>query len=291
MPTLKGLRAFEEVYLSESYTSAAKALNVQQPAISYQIKRLEEDLGIALFEKTRGRLVPTLQAHELFETISRAFGSIRKTAERLRYADQSPTLSIATYPGIGTYWLSPRLPHLSERLGLRTKVVTMVKDEDLLREDVDCWIAFGSGDWPGFDAKLLIQEEVGPVASPIVAEQIRESGDGTLPDHIAIIEQEDPEHRWLNWDAWLERTDSDWQPSGKRIVVNDHGLALHLALTGAGIALGWVGIIEDLIKGQSLVQLSPDLVTSQSGYWLLGPSGFLGTEDGQRIYETLASSA
>ncbi|WP_120500085.1 LysR family transcriptional regulator [Roseovarius sp. EL26] len=286
-PTLKGLRAFEEVYLCGSYTKAAKALNVQQPAISYQIKRLEEDLETTLFEKAQGRLAPTLHAHELYDTVSRAFGSIRKTADKLRQADKLPTISIATYPGIGTYWLSPRLPNLSENLGVRTKVVTLVKNDDLLREEVDCWIVFGKGVWPGFDAKLLIQEEVCPVASPVVAQQISAAGGNIVPEGIALIEQEDPENRWLSWDAWQDQAQGNWQLPDKRIVVNDHGLALHLALTGAGLALGWVGIIQDLIKGQSLVQLSPDLVTSKSGYWLLGPRGFFETVEGQRIFDVL----
>lgn len=287
LPTLKGLRAFEEVFRRGSFTAAARALNVQQPAISYQIKRLEEDLGVALFEKERGRLVPTPQANELFETLSRAFDSIRQTSNDLRQSTNPPSFTIATYPGIGTYWLSPRLPALSEALGLRTKLTTLKKDADLWREDANCRIVFGHGNWPGYDARLLIREEVCPVAAPRVVERIQSSKAKTWYAGLPVIELEDPDARWLSWEAWFGQTDAPLPPATQRIVVNDHGLALHMALTGNGIALAWLGVVDELLTGKSLVRLSSELLTSEAGYWLVGPVGFFDTRQGQLVLENL----
>lgn len=287
LPTLKGLRAFEEVFRRGSFTAAAKALNVQQPAISYQIKRLEEDLGVALFEKELGRLVPTRQANDLFETLNRAFDSIRQAANDLRQSTRPPSFTIATYPGIGTYWLSPRLPLLSEALGLRTKLTTLKKDADLWREEADCWIIFGHGSWPGRDARLLIREEVSPVAAPRVVERINSSRARGWSAGIPVIELEDPDARWLNWESWFGRADSPLPPADQRIVVNDHGLALHMALTGNGIALAWLGVVDELLAGKSLVRLSSEALTSQAGYWLVGPVGFFDTHRGALVLESL----
>ncbi len=290
LPTLKGLRAFEEAYRQRSFTAAAASLNVQQPAISYQIKRLEEDLGVPLFLKHNGRLKPTSQAHELFETLSRAFGAIRQTSNQLRGQRPSASFTIATYPGIGTYWLSNRLPFLSEILGLSTKLVTLKRDADLWQEEAECRIAFGRGDWPGRDARLLIPEEVCPVAAPELAAQILNSSIHLGTESAKIIEQEDPENRWLGWDDWLQRQDLELHPPSKRIVVNDHGLAMHMTLAGSGVALAWLGVVDDLLSGGSLIRLSDRTLTSDAGYWLVGEVGFFDTKRGKAVLECLMPS-
>ncbi|WP_052248810.1 LysR family transcriptional regulator [Leisingera sp. ANG-Vp] len=287
LPPLKALRAFEEAFARRSYTAAAKALNVQQPAVSYQIKRLEEDLGTALFTKERGRLEPTAAANELFDTLSQSFDAIRRTSDRLRQTASASPVTIATYPGIGAYWLSSRLPELSGALGVPARVVTLVKDADLLREDADCRIIFGKGDWPGQDARLLFREQVCAVAAPAQAERVRRAPQGEFPADLPVIEQEDPEHRWIGWDDWLRQTESGLALPAGRTAVNDHGLALHMALSGAGIALAWLGVVEDLLAGGSLVRLSEDTAVSEAGYWLTGRPGFFETRRGRTILKVL----
>ncbi|CAD0187270.1 Gcv operon activator [Ruegeria sp. THAF57] len=286
-PTLKGLRAFEEVYILGNFTRAADALNVQQPAISYQIKQLERDLGTPLFVRRKGELVPTPHAHELFHTVSRAFDGIRETAARIRSADQKQVWTIATYAGVGTHWVSPRLAELSRRLSVRAKLITLISDADLFREKANCWIAFGDGNWPGFEARLLIRECVFPVSSPSVARRIRKYKSRVDTSGIPLIEQEDPENRWLDWQAWSNSSSENWGLTDNRVIVNDHGMALHLALAGSGIALGWSGVIQDHLSAGSLVQLSEFEATSSNGYWLLGREGFFDTEEGRLVFDTL----
>lgn len=287
LPTLKGLRAFEEAFLRGSYTAAAKKLNVQQPAISYQIKRLEEDLGVALFLKEQGRLVPTPAANELYETLSHAFDSIRTTSNRLRRSASGSAFTIATYPGIGTYWLSPRLSRLSRDLSVPVKVVTLVKDADIHKEHADCMILFGNGQWPGLDARLLMSDEVCPVAAPDMVEKYQAALANPEGSEMTIIEQDDPEARWIGWEGWLEQTGEKDIPSAKRMTVNDHGLALHLALTGAGATLAWAGVVEDLLAGGSLVPLSDKIATSEAGYWLVARPEFFETRRGRAMLKAL----
>ena len=59
LPSLNGLRAFEAAARHLSFTNAANELNVTQTAISHQIRRLEEELGLRLFVRQNRALTLT----------------------------------------------------------------------------------------------------------------------------------------------------------------------------------------------------------------------------------------
>ncbi|MCQ2385589.1 MAG: LysR family transcriptional regulator, partial [Clostridia bacterium] len=56
-----------QVYEKGSYVKAAETLHITQPAISHQIKVLEEELGVKLFERVDGRLVLTGQGEQVMK--------------------------------------------------------------------------------------------------------------------------------------------------------------------------------------------------------------------------------
>jgi len=71
--TLQQLRLFDAVARHGSYTRAAEAIHLTQPAVSIQIKRLEETLGVALFEQMGKRIYLTAASRELYATCREVF--------------------------------------------------------------------------------------------------------------------------------------------------------------------------------------------------------------------------
>lgn len=71
--TLQQLRLFEAVAHHGSYTRAAEAIHLTQPAISIQIKRLEEGLGVSLFEQMGKKIYLTAAGKELYATCQDVF--------------------------------------------------------------------------------------------------------------------------------------------------------------------------------------------------------------------------
>lgn len=63
--TLQQLRLFESVARNSSFTRAAEELHLTQPAVSIQIKRLEEQVGMPLFEQVGKKIFPTAVGEEL----------------------------------------------------------------------------------------------------------------------------------------------------------------------------------------------------------------------------------
>jgi len=110
LPPLNALRAFEAGARHLSFTKAAAELNVTQAAVSHQVKALEEHLGYPLFKRMTRKLGLTEQGRMLFPVVSEAFMRIAETADDLRSAGDSRTLTISVTPAFGAKWLVYRLP-------------------------------------------------------------------------------------------------------------------------------------------------------------------------------------
>lgn len=111
------LEAFRAVIETGSMSAAATVLAKSQPAISNLITRLEDELGVALFERGKGRLQVTPEALLFYEEARRTLGVLERTravARDLRSL-RSGTLSLASQPGLATYMLPPIIARLLAR--------------------------------------------------------------------------------------------------------------------------------------------------------------------------------
>ena len=83
LPPLNALKAFEAAARHESFTRAAEELCVTQGAVSHQVKALEAELGLKLFNRERQRLVITEAGREYLAVLRDAFDRIALGTERL----------------------------------------------------------------------------------------------------------------------------------------------------------------------------------------------------------------
>src|SRR5580693_274784 len=94
LPSLNGLRAFEAAARHLSFTRAALELSVTQTAISHQIRRLEEELGVRLFVRQNRALQLTPEAREYLPGIRAAFNDLRLATERLLHKENDRVLTV-----------------------------------------------------------------------------------------------------------------------------------------------------------------------------------------------------
>src|SRR3979411_1772649 len=95
LPSLNGLRAFEAAARHLSFTVAASELNVTQTAISHQIRRLEEELGIRLFIRQNRALALTPEARDYLPGVHAAFNDLRLATERPVRRGKDPRLTLS----------------------------------------------------------------------------------------------------------------------------------------------------------------------------------------------------
>jgi DNA-binding transcriptional LysR family regulator len=115
-PTLLGLQAFRQTILSGSVTGAAAALGRTQPAISRLLKDLETDVGFALFDRVKGRLVATTEGRLFFEELQRSFMGFERisaVAAEIRQGRRG-TLRVAALPSAAASFLPRALAEFTQ---------------------------------------------------------------------------------------------------------------------------------------------------------------------------------
>jgi LysR family transcriptional regulator, glycine cleavage system transcriptional activator len=105
LPPLNALKAFEAAARHESFTRAAEELFVTQGAVSHQVKALEEELGVKLFNRERQRLVITEAGRQYLTTLRDAFDRIALGIQRLLQRQTSGALTVSTSPDFAAKWL------------------------------------------------------------------------------------------------------------------------------------------------------------------------------------------
>ncbi|HEY7141318.1 MAG TPA: LysR substrate-binding domain-containing protein [Methylomirabilota bacterium] len=270
LPRLSALLMFESAARHRSFTQAARELQVTQAAVSQQVRALERELGIALFERLHRGLELTSEGRRLHRAVSMGFEHVAVTTEELRATVQSARVAIGATFAVATFWLVPRLPRfraLYPHIDLH--VAATDRGFDKIAHQVDAGIAYGMGHWPGFRSTLLRQGEVFPVCSP---EYLR----GRPP--LAGVEQlcretllsiDDDRPGLMDWPLWFAEQGIKGYSSSRNLKINSHPLLMQAACEGQGIALGWALLCDDLLRKGRLVRPLAASVRTPRAFYLV----------------------
>src|SRR6202166_2042736 len=270
LPSLNGLRAFEAAARHLSFTQAAAELNVTQTAISHQIRRLEEELGIRLFVRQNRALALTPKARDYLPGVRAAFNDLRLATDRLLREDDDNVLMISTLASLAAKWLLPRLTAFQEaHPGIDVRITTSTGLVDFRSGDVDAAIRYGRGHWPGLRAEWLMADEVFPVCSPaLLAGKRPLQRPEDLRDHVLLHNTNNGD----DWRLWLTASgppaDISKQPG---ITLDLILMAVQAAIDGIGIAMGRTTYVQDDIAKGRLVVPFEIALPADAGFYLVSP--------------------
>ena len=265
LPPLPAIRAFEAAARLGSFTRAADELHMTQAAVSYQIKQLEQRLGLGLFHRQPRQVVLTPTGQRLAPAVLDAFKQLR-TAFAQAIERVETELAITALPTIASAWLVPRLgafqlahPRLAVRLDTAVELV------DLNRGEFDVGIRIGAGEWPGLDADFLLPSLFTPLCSPALRERLR------TPADMLALPRFGRERWWRAWFAAAGLADADLTAKpGVELDVEQH--AVTAAIAGHGVALSSPLFFEQDIAAGRLLQPFELVVRDQRDYWLTYPT-------------------
>jgi DNA-binding transcriptional LysR family regulator len=216
---LRQIEVFRAVMTTGSTTEAARLLHVSQPGISRLVRHLETQLGVALFERRSGRLVPTAEARELHEEIEKVYRGVqhvRDVAAHLRFGTKT-TLRVLSSANTALQLVPRSMAALMDEVAAARVLFESLPTREIVKllvtEEADVAISSAPLDHPALDI-----EEIGrwallcalPSGHPLL-QRARPALAEVLAGRLAVYSPEAPQSAII--DHWIE----------------SHGVARHVA--------------------------------------------------------------
>lgn len=268
LPSLNGLKAFEAAARHESFTRAAEELSVTQGAVSHQVKALELELGLKLFNRERQRLVITEAGRGYLEVVRDALDRIAAGTERLQQRERAGVLTISTSPNFAAKWLVHRLSRFAEaHPNIELRVSATMHHVDFAREDIDLAVRHSEGPVGGLHCTRLCNEEHFPVCSPKLLTGRRPL---KVPADLArhtLLHVDDHS----SWTRWLEAAGISSVDATKGPVMNQASMAIDAAIEGQGVAMARTALVARDLIGRRLVQPFGLRQQARGAFWIVCP--------------------
>ncbi|ASM20967.1 MULTISPECIES: LysR family transcriptional regulator [Serratia] len=286
---LGGLRCFEAAARLESFTQAAQGLNLTHGAVSRAVRALEEELGVALFERRHRRVLLTAAGRKLFQATQQAFGILDHTALELRQQALDAPLVLSCEPTLLMRWLIPRLPAFQQAHPDINLQLVAGGGPFSFHDGITAAIRRNDFDWgKEVHSLALFSEKVGPVCQPgaLARMTIAEGSLLSLRPGAKLLHAATRPDAWWHWA----------QQQGMALVGHpeqrfDHFyFSLQAAVAGLGIAMGpWLQVRDDLAAG--LLSAPFGFMPDGSGYYLLSPQPIVPGSALARLAEWLRLTA
>lgn len=268
IPDVAVLQAFECAARYGSFTHAARELNLTQSAVSRQIRTLEEQLGVRLFERVRKRVLLSTAGKATYPEVSALLRQLEEVVLQAKSSAQSArTLTIATLPTFGSRWLMRHLSaFLSVHHDVTVNVVSRSEPFDLAAEGIDLAIHYGEANWPHAICTYLRSEEIVPVASQklLVEWPVHQPSDLLEAPllHLAT--------RPSLWSEWLQAAGGEDVDAFQGNRFDQFNMIIQATMAGMGFALLPLYMIQDeLESGQLAIAINETMQTSKSYYVVL----------------------
>lgn len=272
LPPLQLLAAFEAAARHLSFTQAAAERFITQSAMSRQIRALEEELGVTLFERRHRALALTEDGLRLHAACSAALNTLRVAVRTVREPHERQMLALTTTPGFASLWLIPRLTGFTRaHPGIDLRLDAGLGNRNLASEGFDLAIRYSP--LGGAQGRQLFAETMVPVCSPRLADELglplREPADLARHTLLHLAMDGDSSGMPAEWEPWLNAWGlTDLRPAA-RLSFSSYAEAIAAAAAGQGVALGRRPLVDALLASGQLVTPFDAGIESARAYRLI----------------------
>lgn len=268
------LRAFEAVARLSSFRAAGEELHLTQPAISRQIRSLEDEIGTTLFLRGTRHVELTSDGAALLRAVAPSLDRLDAAVRQIRSQGARRRITVTTFASFASLWLIPRLQEF-QRLhpGVDIRVSAMDELADTDDPEIDFALRYVDASQVPAGAQPMFDEVLTPVVSPALRDAL---GRRWRPADLAgqtLLEEDDhrPSAEYLSWRHWLRlHAPTGLEPRGW-IYLNFTYQQIQAALAGQGVALARVALVHETLARGELVEPfgAEGRIGSPFGYWLL----------------------
>ncbi len=234
IPSTGSLLAFEAAARHGSFSRAAEELNLTEGAISRQISRLEEFLGVTLFARVKNRVHLTAAARLYWEQVAGELARIERDTLSLIGRPEGGVLELAVIPTFTNHWIIPRLPRFHQKHPGITINMTERPEPFLFSDSsFDAAIHYDHPAWTGMMKKLLFAEELVAVCVAGLLPRRRATKLSELA-RLPLLHKRGRSGEWKTW--WDQVSEENVNPmAGPRYDL--FSMVIEAARAGLGIAL------------------------------------------------------
>lgn len=267
LPPLSALRCFEAAARLESFSRAADALHLTHGAVSRAVRLIEDDLGVALFERRSRRVFLTNEGGRLAQAVRDGLGLIASTAKTLRAENRAGPITLSCEPTMLMRWLIPRLPEFEAahpdipvHLVAACGPVTFGSGIDLAIRRSDFALA------SGIQADEIFEERMGPICRPDLLDRFFDWR-GAIPflrSDVRLLHSKSRPEAWVTWNTQAGAL----LPTGPSQMLEHFYLSLQAAAAGLGVAMGSWHMARDEIDS-GVLAAPAGFIADGSRYLLL----------------------
>ena len=267
LPPFGPLIAFDAVARHRSFTRAADELGVTQSAVSHQVRRLEDFLGVKLLNRLNPGVELSDDGARLRGELATLLDGIAGLEPSLRRRPGRQTLRLGAGSSLAAWWLVRRLRAFRALHPDIEIDFVPVESEAVAEPSLDLrilWTTLAESRATSLQASLF-RERVFPVCAPSILPRGRPLSDpAALLDLPLIQKGHAPSGEW-SWGLWFRKLGlRRAEPRG--LVLGDMGLCLTAAVEGAGVAIGRSLLVADAISDGRLVPAlatAPDMLSTK----------------------------
>jgi LysR family transcriptional regulator, glycine cleavage system transcriptional activator len=286
LPSLKFLKTFQIAAKHKSFKAASEELFVTPSAVSHQIKSLEEQLGVALFERGVRSLTLTDAGAHYLEHISDIFSKLESVTEQLQMRYGRTIIRLNVPPFFANELLLPRLASFSQaREETDIRIETTFSAPKTHPAEADLSIVVGTGPWDGLTVHELFAQSFIAACSPsfLLENPIDRFTD--LNGKTLLLHEE----RRDAWERWAQGLQIAPIKPNRLVRLDTMSAVVLAAEQGVGVALVPARLSADRFAAGNLVKLFEAELTTNESYVLLHRPEDRAREDLQELTQWILS--
>ena len=263
LPPFDALVAFHAVAETASMTEAGEQLGITQSAVSHRIRRLEEFVGVTLFERKTTGLVLTLAGESLFKGVGDILDASRGLRAKCLQAAAPNMLRVGVGSALADNWLVRRLPAFRAANPATQIELSVVENERPDKvDDLDVrilWVSVSEARTSSTQ-RPLFREHVFPACSPMLLKGRDLPLKPRALESLPLLQKRSPPGyiagaEW-SWQTWFDRLGLRSTPK-EALRFSSIGPLVSAAKEGAGVALLRTMVAKDALADGRLVRVLP----------------------------------
>ena len=258
LPPMGTLAVFESAARLQSFSRAADECALSQASVSRQIRQLEDNLSVQLFDRHRYDVTLTDAGQLLYATVEKSLTELSSVAAELRsHSYRGTRFTIYSDLSLATHVLTPLIDTLQRRFPeIAFSIHSSYEPIEQTQTSFDLGLQPGGGAAAMFDLKTIAEDLIFPVCSPDMAQRCKP--DPTAADlmELPLLHLEYENKNVHDWSAFLEQFDTKLPALHEHLVFSSYQVCLEAAEQGHGVALGWARSVKHKLDEGKLVRLS-----------------------------------